>query len=336
MKRKLLSVCLLAFGFTQAQVVLQDDFSNYVTTQSLSGQGTWTNSTSNIGGGGACAGLTCSNTKVQTNVISYANYGTANKTIELKADLDSCGKGFTPVSSGDLYVGMVINLSITTASNNEFFRVMSGSNFSPTFRVTAKNTGSAFAIGVTKGGSPVYTPNSLDYNQDHLIIIKYSIVSGNNNDVVSVYVDPVFASGIPVSPSAISSTGADTTGNIDRLMFRQNTVGIPSGRAGLLSVATTWEGLAFNALSTPEFDKSTFTVISNQVASGIVSIKSNISLENASLKIFDVQGKNIVNKNISLSQSINTIAINPIQNAGFYIVEITSENAKFTQKIIVQ
>ena len=49
---------------------------------------------------------------------------------------------------------------------------------------------------------------------------------------------------------------------------------------------------------------------------------SNIAIEKATLTIYDIQGRTIDTKNISLNESINDIAVNPIRSAGVYIVEI--------------
>ena len=104
----------------------------------------------------------------------------------------------------------------------------------------------------------------------------------------------------------------------------------------LVSVATTWETLNFN-LSNNEFNRNTFAISSNEVNNGVLNIKSGITIENAILSIYDIQGRKIDTKTISLVENINDIAINPINNSGVYIVEIASgSNQRFTQKIVVK
>jgi hypothetical protein len=94
--------------------------------------------------------------------------------------------------------------------------------------------------------------------------------------------------------------------------------------------------LTFN-LSNNEFNRNTFAISSNEVNNGVLNIKSGITLENAILNIYDIQGRKIDTKTISLEENINDIAINPIHNSGVYIVEITSgSNQRFTQKIVVK
>ena len=341
MKQKvtLLALSLLSFYFSDAQNLFKDDFSTYNNAQ-LSGQGTWTNNSSSSGLG-LCAGTGCSNATITANAIGYLNYGTSSKSLTITPNSDGVGTFFPAVTTGDVYIALVLNLSAVQANNNsDFFRVASGGNFTTSFRLYAvPAAGGGFNIGTAKGGNTagtLYSTTSYATNQDHLVVIKYSQLSGGNDDIVSVYVDPVFANGIPATATVTTSAGSDQSGNLDRLFFRLNsTNGMPTGRAGLVSVARTWADLAFTTLSTSNFEKSTFSVISNDIKSGLLSIKSNIKLEKASLRIFDIQGKNVVTKNVSLFQDTNEIAVNPISNSGIYIIEISGDNKKFVQKIIV-
>ena len=152
---------------------------------------------------------------------------------------------------------------------------------------------------------------------------------------MSIYADPVYAAGTPIIASATTSVGNDQAGNLDRMNFRQNwTNGMPTGRIGLPSVSSTWQGLSFQPLSNQAFDRSEFQIISNLANSGTLIIKSNIYLGNSRLNIFDLQGKLIATKNVTLNIFENLVPINPIQNSGIYIVQIISENGTFSQKIL--
>jgi hypothetical protein len=336
MKKNLLLLTLLSFGFIQSQNIFQDDFAVYSTGVNLSGQGTWSNNSSLPGGLGGCTGFGCPNSKVIATGIDYLNYGTSVNSAELKSDLDACGKGFTAVTTNDVYVGMVINLTSATTGSSDFFRVMSGGNFNVAFRMSAKNNGGSFFIGYSKSGaSTVYTTNSYAYGQNHLVIFKYSKLSGTTDDTVSVYVDPNFAAGIPAVADGQTSAGTDQTLAIDRLSIRQNSPTGTFGRYGLVSVSSTWAGLAFPNLATNAVTTSNFKVISNYARTGVLSINSNANFENAKISIFDIQGKAIETKVVSLTENTNEIAINPIQNSGVYIVEIIANDKQFTQKISV-
>jgi hypothetical protein len=341
MKTKLLLISLIATTFVNAQNIFQDDFATYLTGVDLNNQGTWTNNSSNPGGLGAAVGAIPNNADVLATPISYLNYGTSNNSVKISPDSDGCGTAFPAVTSGDVYVGFVLNLSNAQTNNNsDFFRVMSGNNLNTSFRLYAKPAPGAFFLGVSKGGNGNqinFTSNALGYNQNHLIVIKYTQASGTNDDEISVFVDPVYANGEPNIPSITNNVGLDQSGNIDRLVFRQNwTNGMPTGNAGLVSVGRTWVDLSFFPLSTEQFNTNTIAISGKDAKNGQLSITSDVAMENAFLKIISLQGAVIDNKIISIEANQNSVNISPIIASGIYIIELTSQNGKrLIQKISV-
>lgn len=345
MKKILLSILTVTASVSFAQNVFLESFGTYNSNAQLSGQGVWTNNSSLPGGLGSCVGALCQNAQVVDQNMSAAGYGSSTKAFSLTPNTDGCGRAFTPfTANGDLYVGMVINItSFTAGTSTDFFRVLSGGNFTTTFRMLVQPTsGSTYSIGIRKGDTSnptVYTANSYNYGTNYLIIFKYTQSSaGVNDDTITLYANANYAAGEAGNTvSATNFAGNDQAGNIDRMSFRQNAgpAGLPSGFVSLISVSTTWEGLTFN-LANEQFNKNTFTISGSEVNNGVLSVKSNVTLENAKLSIYDIQGRIIDTKSISLEETINDITINPIRSSGIYIVEITTENnQRFTQKIIV-
>lgn len=341
MKKNLLLIALLSFSVSHSQLVFQDDFSAYTVEQSLNNQGSWTNNSSLPGGLGApIAGGTSIN--VIATPISYAGYGNSPNSIQIKPNSDACGLGFTDVTAGDVYIGFVLNLSAAQVNNNsDFFRVMSNDNYNTSCRLYAVDTGFEFNLGVAKGanGNPIaFTNTGLSYDQNHLIIIKYSQNSATtSDDTVSIYIDPAYALGQPSSPTIFTNSGLDQAGSIDRLTFRQNwTNGMPTGRAGLVSVALSWESLGL-PLSTNQFESNnTITIASQNAKTGFLTIQSAIAINDATLRIFALNGTLLQNKTISIAASSSNIPIAALASSG-YIVEITSPSGKrYIQKIIVQ
>ena len=343
MKKILLSIITLTASVSFAQNIFIDSFASYNSNAQLSGQGVWTNNSSLPGGLGGCTGFGCQGAQVVNQNISATGYGSSTKAFSLTPNTDGCGRAFTPfTANGDLYVGMVMNISSFTAgTSTDFFRVLSGDKFNTTFRMLVQPTsGSTYNIGIRKGDTAnptVYTANSYNYGTDYLLIFKYTQAAGVNDDTITLYANANYAAGEAGNTvSATNFAGNDQAGNIDRMSFRQNAgpAGMPTGFVSLISVSTTWDGLP---LANQQFSKENFTIASNQVSQGVLNVKSNITLEKAILTIYDIQGRTIDTKNISLEETINDIAINPIRNSGVYIVEIASgSNQRFTQKIVVQ
>lgn len=340
MKKAALHILLFIFNMGYSQTIFQDNLNNYTVNMQLSGQGTWTNNSSN-GGTGACTGALCVNAKVLTPGFNYLNFGTSTKSIQLLSDTDGCGTLFAPVTSGDVYVGFMINVSSAATNPNDFFRVNNGGGFTTAFRVFIKAvSGNTFSIGISKGAPgnlTVYTTNVYSFNQDYLVILKYSHLTGAADDQLNLYVNPVMANGIPTTPDAATNSGTDQSGNLDRLVFRQNTTvaTTPTGRAGLVSVARSWTGLIFPTMAATAFSKAHFTITTKDAKNGILQINAMEIVEKATLSIYNLEGKLVENKSITLQNSTNEITIHPIANAGVYLVSISANGEKYSQKVMI-
>ena len=354
MKTKLLIACLLTTCLLTAQNIFKDDLSTYVTNSPLHSQGTWShfNNPPTEFGIGNCvplvSGGSCNGTNVVVNPISYVSYGSSPNSMEIAGLLDNPGRGILPIiTNGDLYVGIVIK--ITTApgtSTADFLRINNGGNGAGTssevaFRLLVQDAGSGYKIGIRKGvtsNATVYTTDIYNYNDTVLVILKYSQLSGTNDDVLNLYANPVYAVGEPLMPTTTTSSGLDQSGLIDRLVFRLafNTAGtMPTGYAGLISVARTWFDLGFIPLSVNQFDANSFTVLGNNASKGIITINSKMALNNCTLHIYAMTGQLLETQKINVSQNNNDIAINPIHQASVYVVELITENgSKFIKKII--
>ncbi|MBS1534402.1 MAG: T9SS type A sorting domain-containing protein [Bacteroidetes bacterium] len=342
MKTKLFNLSILFISMTGfGQNLFQDDFLMYTTGADLHNQGTWTHNSSLPGGLGAAIGAIPNNADVLSSAVSYQDYGISTNSVAISPDSDGVGTPFTAVTDGDVYVAFVLNLSAAQANNNsDFFRVMSGANLNTTFRLYAINTGLSYNLAICKGanGNPLATSAlSYGYNQDHLVVIKYSQLAGANDDIVSLYVDPVYLNGEPVSPSAITNTGADQSGNIDRLVFRMNwTNGMPTGKAGLVSVAKTWEELTFIPLATEQFNSATFYVNALHAATGKIVIDAQTDVPQANLRIIGMNGQIVAQKTTALTTGSNELSINAL-STGVYMFEISQASGqRFVQKIMVR
>lgn len=342
MKTKLLSLALAISASVCGQNLFQDNFSTYTTGVDLHGQGSWTHNSSLPGGLGAAIGAIPNNADVLASPLAYQDYGVSPNSVAISADSDGVGTAFTTVSEGDLYVGFVLNLSAAQANNNsDFFRVMSGGNLNTTFRLYAINTGFSYSIAVAKGanGNPLATSAlSYGYNEDHLVIVKYSQLPGANDDIVSLYVDPAYIDGVPTAASAITNTGADQSGSIDRLSFRMNwSNGMPTGKAGLVSVARTWEDLSFGPLATKTFQEDNLVIDSHQAQSGMLIVKSDLDMGEVTLKMIALNGAVIQNQKVILQSGINRINIPSIVSQGLYLLQIRTDSGnELVRKIVIQ
>lgn len=339
MKKTLVSFILLFSFVSNSQTIFRDDFSTYTSGQQLSGQGSWTNNSASAGGLGTCSsGVGCLNAKVLATPIAYNGYGSSANSVELKPDTDGCGTPFTAITSTNMYVSFIFNISNASVTPTDFFRVMAGNNANVPFRVTARLLQPGFFnIGVSKGsGGVLYFSGALAFNTTHLIVMRYTTNTGTADDAIRMYVNPSLSLGEPATADTGTTIGTDVIGNIDRLAFRQNAFAIPTGRAGLVSVAGSWSSLRFQNLDSKSFFNNSLKINSTNIKNGFIEINSNETMNNVKLKIFDIQGKILDNKIILITANENKITVNPINVSGIYILEITNEEGfKQTRKLFV-
>ncbi len=312
-----------------AQNIFHDDFDSY--GGQLNGQGTWSNDPAN-GGLGNCVGPGCVNSLILPNFMSYIGYGSADNSLEIVPNKDGVGTTFPVVKSGDIFVSFVMNLSnAQTNDNSDFFRVMSLSNLTTTYRLyVITDSMGGFKIGAAKGanGNPIsFTAKSFNYNKDHLIVTKYTQLPGTSDDVLTIFIDPTFKAGEPVTPDAIVLSGFDQSGDIDRLAFRTNwTKGMPTGRVALPSVAKTWATLKYSGVATQDLQDDQFKWLKNDLENGLILLDATNKIINPIIEIYDVLGRLVESRKTNIDSGINNIQVNPITNPGIYVIKIVSNN----------
>jgi Secretion system C-terminal sorting domain/Fibronectin type III domain len=254
---------LLTFSALKSQIIISDDLSIRNLAQ-LSGQGSWTNSSSGVGGG-TCAGAGCTNIPVVTSTLSYPGYsGGSGKAASMSLAYDNVGLPFTP-TSGTIYFAFVINFSSASTSAQptstfgtvlgDFFRFGTGTGVSGfAGRVYASDrTVAGYKLSISKTGSGVanyaQTTNRYSLNANHLIIVKYEIkTGGTTDDVISLYVDPV-TSIVEPSPTITITNGTDGGGtaisSLSRFVLYSggSSSSSPTGQSGLFNVSSSWAAL---------------------------------------------------------------------------------------------
>jgi hypothetical protein len=83
-------------------------------------------------------------------------------------------------------------------------------------------------------------------------------------------------------------------------------------------------------LSNPEINSVQFSVYPNPTSTGFVNISSSNS-ENISVSVFDILGKQVINKTIS-NNRLNVSAL----NSGIYIMRISQNDATVTKKLVIK
>ena len=349
MKKTLLLLTLICSGIAEAQLLFQDDFSSYTSGLELSGQGLWSNSpTSPNVGIGAClpqtAGSPCSGTKVIDQPLEYLNYGASTKSIEIGPLKDGVARAINPViTDGNLYLGLVLNISSApeeTGPPVDFLRVINSDQTMVTFRMVIKNAGFGYYVGIRKGGSgnaTVYTTDLYNYGENVLVILKYSHLSGPDDDIVNAYVNPDYIAGEPLIAAATTTSGFDQSGAIDRIAFRLNynvIASMPTGFAGLVSTATTWEGLTFQPLAVTAFEINQLT-IATSLENNTLHLTAANDINNVDLNIYSVTGSLIESKSVNIMAGNSEISLKTKLHSGMYIAQFADRHGmKHSYKFI--
>lgn len=344
MKRILLLIlAFLTAGISQGQNIFNDDFSTYILNQELSGQGLWSNVNNPANqqfGLQPCVpimtGGICFSSNVVSNPISYSGYGTSLQSIQVAGFLDNPGRGIVPiVSSGVLYIGLVVNITTAPvgAAASDFLRINNGGIGSVAFRLIVQDGGFGYKIGIKKGASnevTSYTQDLYNYGENVLIVLKYSYLPSFNDDVLSLYANPVYSAIEPLTPTLTTSSGFDQSETIDRVAFRlgNNTAGnMPTGFAGLVSASTTWDGLSFLPLGLNQFEANN-VAISSILENGELQINSKSPLNNVQMKLYSTTGALLEQKTINIPTGSSQIGLASKLSGGMYIVQLFDENGE--------
>lgn len=131
------------------------------------------------------------------------------------------------ITSGSYYTTFMVN--VTSAQSGDFFLHLGDSvvnNSNKIARVYAKSSGGMVSFGLAKNNeTPVYTPAVYSTGTTYLIILKYTFISGSDNDLVSLMVfDDLdcLPSEEPNPPSVGPlGTGEDDLPNIGKIVLQQ-------------------------------------------------------------------------------------------------------------------
>lgn len=342
MKKQLLSLSILSISvFSNAQVIFRQDFST-LNVGKLDAQNGWTNNSSNGGTGGTIAGA--ENVSVSADALSYLNYGNATKSIAMK-QVDQDGPGHllaTPITAGTYYFSFLGNFSAypTVTSFYDVLRLMNGGAFTTSARIWVQpgSTAAGFKVGIKIGDSSnpgAVTVSDYAFNQTHLFVVKYVINPASaSDDTMSLYIDPVYASGEPAMPTLSAPLATfEYSNNIDRIALPYNTpkAGKSVGKIGMVSVARTWNDLDFpETLATREVNSN--QNISLQYQKGQVLIQQ-AGFNNSDFSIISIDGKLIYSSKLN-AQKNQQFTIGQLAK-GIYFFKAQNGKESISKKFII-
>lgn len=228
------------------QQLLNEDFAYPV--GNLVGQGGWVEAASGTALTLVENSLVYDNVEPTGGAVAFTNKGQ-----------DAC-HAFDKITSGNVYVSALINLS-DVAGTNTFLTFAAEKMASSDFRgklfaqEIANDAGAKkFLLGVSRKNTAKanisWGTTEYELNSTLLVVLKYTFNPGDNDDLVSLFVNPDTQATEP-TPNAISiddgisDTDAAEISNICIYQPSGN-FGSPTGPTGIIDairVSTTWEGL---------------------------------------------------------------------------------------------
>jgi len=305
-----------------AQLMLNENFNGY--TGNLESQPTWD-------------WMNAQGTlpiQVEAGAYSYTDYptsGTGNKVI-IGATGEDLYRTFPKKNIGSVYAAFLVQVSAATTSGEYFF------GFSPNpidktiyhGRVYVKKDASNnIAFGVTRVTGTVLNYSSFTYalNTPYLIVLKYDIVTGTGNDVCSITVNPVIASGEAGATwltTSSADTGSEAGSLVGAVALRQSAattavkvsnIRVAGSWTDLMDAGATINGLVLNtddgvktgfaATTSAPSAAQTFTVSGTGLTADIIITQAASS----NVKYFELSADDInYSDNLTLTQSEGSVA----------------------------
>lgn len=232
-----------------------------------------------------------------------------------------------------IYVAFLVNISDAskTGTLRDFFTMEGSATSSMTrgrvfARVTSegvlnfglsKNTGTAAAI--------VESTPDLFCDVNYLLVFVYEGLDGDDNDVVSLYINPDLTKSEAEQTNVIVATDVATdyslTANLG-INLRQRAIG---ARIGGIRVAKTWDAALLNTtvgLNSVKAKKPSATIY--------VTGNSVYTSESGVVEIYSLTGTRVF-------AGFSNGQVAPVLNKGLYIVKLITENGQvYSEKVIIE
>lgn len=190
--------------------------------------------------------------------------GPTTNTAQERLQRPFVGGDVTPVTEGSVYMSALVNVQ-TVPTGDVYFMAMvqrgakadaaivdekSGSEYGRIF-VCKGDADGKFKFGMSKiGASALVKTADLDLNTTYLLVVKYEVVDGTTNDIVSLWLNPVQGDVDPTGALTVTS-GADcsTSLGLEGFDLRQASTGTKTGSDLIVdavriadSYADLWDG----------------------------------------------------------------------------------------------
>jgi hypothetical protein len=158
------------------------------------------------------------------------------------------------ITAGAAYATFVLRVTASGGTTGDYnFHFLDGAGASPgtNFRsrlyIKDGSTAGTFNVGIAKAssaGNATFAATDYLLNQDYIVVLKYAIVTGTNNDQCSLF---VLSGSIPVSEPAptvsvtnLTDSALSDLSQVASFAIRQGSTGVSAGTIDGLRVTTSW------------------------------------------------------------------------------------------------
>jgi hypothetical protein len=267
---------------------------------------------------------------VTSTGLIFSGYPSSNQGLAaiLNNDGEDVSRTFTTVTTGTVYCGFLVRAGSVTG---DYFLHLSNSGVSANrARVFLKGTGSSFNFGLSKGSeTTVYTSGSVyATGTTYLIILKYTLVEGSSNDLVSLYVfTGTIPSAEPATPTIgpINETTQSDLSGIASVALRQYSATQNIIIDGI-RVAQKWEDIVGVATGNETKVLDNYPVLYPNPVHDNLSIRYHEDIEG--LEIMDNLGRVILKKDNSNGETAY-MDVSALKRGLYSIRIVTSTGVKF-------
>ena len=177
-----------------------------------------------------------------------------------------------PIASNSIYAAMLVNITdagqgeqpayfaaFTGKTNKGWVDGVNATEYGRIFSIKSEEEGK-FKFGISKNNAnPSVTTENLNLGETYLLVLKYEFIDDINNDIASLWVNPIDFKNEPATTliGTIAQGDASTTNGLQAFEIRQgqnfNRL-TPTMTIDAIRVATTWAELFPSATSEPDPD----------------------------------------------------------------------------------
>jgi len=184
-------------------------------------------------------------------LAGYPSSGVGNA-VTLALTGEDVNRPFTTQTTGSVYAAFMVTVSEASVDPaGGYFFHLGPDPVGTTFRgrvFAKKDASNNVAFGISKAATAaadiVFTPFSYSLNTTYLIVVKYTIVDGTNNDTVSMIVSTTVPANEPAATVTASDVATQTDVNPGTVSLRQGaTATSPTVRVDGIRIGTTWASI---------------------------------------------------------------------------------------------